>query len=174
MPLTPRPGSSWTPLGSDNATPRSWASRTSIAASTCGEACSTEAASANTSAATPSGGVMTATTWARPAVNVPVLSSSTVRVCPIASSAAPSLTTTPLRAAQAIPDTTATGAARTSGHGVATTSTARTRVEFPVASQVPPAIRNTAGTNSTAYRSARRTNGDRPTPADFTSLTIPA
>ena len=105
---------------------------------------------------------------------MPVLSISTVRVCPIASNAAPSLTTTPFRAAQAIPDTTATGAASTSGHGVATTSTASIRVDSPVSSQVPPAIRNTIGTNITAYRSASRTNGARPTPADLTSFTIPA
>ncbi len=97
-----------------------------------------------------------------------------MRVCPIASNAAPSLTTTPLRAAHAIPDTTATGAASTSGQGVATTSTASIRVESPVSSHVPPAIKNTAGTNITAYRSARRTNGARPTPADCTSFTIPA
>ena len=62
-----------------------------------------------------------------PLVSVPVLSSSTVVHLASRSRTAPPFTTTPRRAATDSPDTRATGAARISGHGVATTSTATAR-----------------------------------------------
>ena len=64
----------------------------------------------------------------RPSVSVPVLSSSTVFAPPSRSSAPAPLTMMPARAARERPATKAIGAARMSGHGVATTMTARPRV----------------------------------------------
>jgi hypothetical protein len=56
-----------------------------------------------------------------PPVSVPVLSSSSVRARAMVSSAAPLFTSTPRLAARESPATIATGTARISGHGVATT-----------------------------------------------------
>ena len=64
-------------------------------------------------------------------MTVPVL--SRISVFPLArvSRAPPPLTMIPLRAAREIPATIAIGAARISGHGVATTRTARARIGSP-------------------------------------------
>ena len=56
----------------------------------------------------------------------------------------------PRRAARDMPATIATGAARISGHGVATTSTARARVESPLNNQAPPATTSVTGMKSAA------------------------
>ena len=74
-----------------------------------------------------------------PIVSVPVLSSRTVFAPPRRSSAPAPLTMIPARAALERPATNAMGAARMSGHGVATTMTARPWVEFPEASHAMPA-----------------------------------
>src|SRR5204862_4420628 len=55
------------------------------------------------------------------------------------SRAPPPLIRTPMPAARERPETSATGTARISGHGVATTSTASARAGSSVASQAPPA-----------------------------------
>ena len=68
-----------------------------------------------------------------PIVSVPVLSNRTVRARPSASIAAAPLTITPRRAARETPETSAIGAARISGHGVATTTTASARTGSPLA-----------------------------------------
>ena len=80
-----------------------------------------------------------------PSVSVPVLSSSTVFAPPSRSSAPAPLTMMPARAARERPATKAIGAARMSGHGVATTMTARPRVESPEASQAMPATASEKG-----------------------------
>ena len=77
-----------------------------------------------------------------PAVNVPVLSNSTVRASASASRAAPSFTTTPVAAARAIPDTTATGAASTSGHRAPRTDLAPRRSALRSGWAGPPAAGN--------------------------------
>ena len=85
-----------------------------------------------------------------PAVRVPVLSNSSTRPAARRSSAPPLLTTIPRRAAREMPATIATGAARMSGHGVATTSTARARTASPDSSQAMPATARVRGTKASA------------------------
>ena len=65
---------------------------------------------------------------------------------------------TPRRAAREIPDTSAIGAARISGHGVATARTARPEL---ISGQHPRATGHDEShrTKIRAYRSAMRTNG---------------
>ncbi len=60
-----------------------------------------------------------------------------------------------------MPDTIAIGAAKMSGHGVATTNTATARTGSPEAIHATVAITSVNGTKTMAYRSARRTNGAR-------------
>jgi hypothetical protein len=71
------------------------------------------------------------------------------------------LTTIPRRAARLIPPMIATGVARISGHGVATTSTARKRAESPERSQAAAARARVKGVNHTATRSAMRCTAGR-------------
>src|SRR5215469_12214160 len=116
---------------------------------------------------------MTAVTAGWPLVSVPVLSISRVVHRASRSSTAPPLTTTPRRAATDRPDTQATGAARISGHGVATTSTATAR-SGPATTQAAAAAAKLTTRNHTAYRSASRTNGGWDDSASATSRTTPA
>jgi hypothetical protein len=102
------------------------------------------------------------------------LSSSTVRARPSRSTTGAPLTTAPARAARETPDTSAMGTARISGHGVATTSTARARTASPLSAHAPPASTTVTGSSSAAYRSARRTNGARCDSASLTRRTIAA
>ena len=95
----------------------------------------------------------------RPWVRVPVLSKSTTSPAARVSRAAPPLTTTPIREARDRPDMIATGAASSSGHGVATTSTATARSGEPATAHAAPASASVSGTKSTAKRSAVRTKG---------------
>ncbi len=92
---------------------------------------------------------MTSETDGRPLVSVPVLSSSSVVHRASRSSTPPPLTTTPRRAATDSPDTRATGAARISGHGVATTRTATAR-SAPAAAHAAPAAARLTSRNHTA------------------------
>ena len=85
-----------------------------------------------------------------PSVRVPVLSSSTVRAPPSRSSAPAPLTITPARAARESPATNAIGAARMSGHGVATTITASPRSESPDTSHASPATASEKGRKNAA------------------------
>ena len=77
-------------------------------------------------------------------------------------------------AARDRPDTSATGTARISGHGVATTSTATARMGSPLQAQAAPASATVAARNTMAYRSARRDIGARERWAAATRRTIPA
>ena len=113
------------------ARPRSRAARTRAAASTCGDTWSSDAASRSTSLGSRSSAVTMSRRAGRPTVRVPVLSKSRISASASRSNAPPPLTTTPRRAARDKPATIATGAARMSGHGVATTSTATARPISP-------------------------------------------
>ena len=66
---------------------------------------------------------------------------------------------TPARAARDNPETIATGAARISGHGVATTSTATARTGSPLTAQAAPAITRLTSRNQPANRSAMPDEG---------------
>ena len=72
------------------------------------------------------------------------------RARPRASIAAPPFTITPARAARDTPEMNATGAARMSGHGVATTNTARARTASPLAAQAVPATSAVSGRKNAA------------------------
>ncbi|MNL41915.1 hypothetical protein D3C87_1643450 [compost metagenome] len=87
---------------------------------------------------------------ALPPVSVPVLSKKRMLACDNLSSAPPPLTSTPRPAQRESPDTIATGTARISGQGVATTSTASARVSSPLASQASPATSRVTGTSHSA------------------------
>ena len=108
-----------------------------------------------------------------PAVSVPVLSTRSVVHSARRSSTPPFFTTMPQRAAADNPETMATGAARISGHGVATTRTATARAGPPTA-QAMPATARVSGRNHSAYRSASRTKGACDVCACRTRRMIPA
>ena len=74
-----------------------------------------------------------------PTVSVPVLSITSERTCASVSIALPPLIRMPRLAARDSPATSATGTARISGQGVATTSTATARTGSPVSPQAAPA-----------------------------------
>jgi hypothetical protein len=68
----------------------------------------------------------------------------------------------------------AIGAARISGQGVATTSTARARVGSPETAQAIAAMARLSGRKTREKRSARRTKGAFAVSASATRRTIPA
>jgi hypothetical protein len=80
----------------------------------------------------------------------------------------------PRLAALEMPATIAIGAARISGQGVATTSTARARTASPLIAHARTATTSVTGTKINAYRSASRTNGARSRCACSTSRRMPA
>ena len=102
------------------------ARRTIASASGCCDWRSTAAATASMSAAVPSSGT-TSVTSGRPIVSVPVLSTASARTVPSASSCEPPFTSTPCRAACAMPDRIAAGVPRASAQGDAATSRAMPR-----------------------------------------------
>ena len=112
--------------------------------------------------------------WARPLVSVPVLSRNSVRARASRSSAPPPFTSTPLPAQRDSPDTIATGTPRISGHGVATTRTARPLTGSPLSHHAIPASAMASGVNTKAAWSARRADGALASCADLTSRTMPA
>ncbi len=73
-----------------------------------------------------------------------------MRASPSCSSAPPPFSTIPADAARDRPETKAIGAARISGQGVATTSTASARTGSPLSAQAAPAIASVSGRNSAA------------------------
>ncbi len=83
-------------------------------------------------------------------MRVPVLSITSVVAWPRFSKAPPLRITTPSREARDKPETIATGAASSSGHGVATTSTATARTADPLASHAAPATMSATGRNQAA------------------------
>ena len=94
-------------------------------------------------------------TTGRPTVSVPVLSSSSTRPSASRSSATPPLTIAPREAARERPAVMAIGAARISGQGVATTSTATARTGSPERTQASPGS-DQASPPGTLRRSGRR------------------
>ncbi len=174
VPSIPEPGSSCTSTGNESERPRCRAARTMAAPRTWGETWSSEAASRRSSSgSTPANTSMSATSG-MPEVRVPVLSNSSTDPRASVSSAPPPFTMMPRRAAREIPATMAIGAAKISGQGVATTSTASARTGSPVKIHAPAAMTRVTGTNRSAYRSARRTNGAFCFSASSISRTIPA
>ena len=173
-PRTPCPGRSVTPAGRERGRPRSRAARTTPAARTCCETWSREAASRRTSAAVSPPKVSTPARAGIPMVIVPVLSSSRTRARARASSALPPLTITPRRAARDTPARMAIGAARISGQGVATTSTASARTGSPETAHAIAATPRVSGRKTREKRSARRTKGALAVSASRTRRTIPA
>ena len=150
IPRTPCPGTSSTSSGNDSVRLRARAARTTAAARTCGDTWSRLAAQRRTSSAVSVGRGDDVGDAGRPAVIVPVLSNSRISPAASCSSAAPPFTTTPRRAARDRPDTIATGAARMSGHGVATTSTATARTRSPEIAHAAPASASATTKNSAA------------------------
>ena len=116
---------------SAEATPWRSASATTTRASGCPDPCSTLAASPSTSPAAKRGAGRICATSGRPTVRVPVLSKTAVVTCPSCSRALPWRKMIPWRAARLMPPMMATGVARMSGQGVATTSTASARTGSP-------------------------------------------
>ena len=82
--------------------------------------------------------------------------------------------TTPMPAARDSPDMIAIGAARRSGHGVATTSTATARTGSPASAHAAPASSEGERHEEDANRSAVRTNGADGACACSTRRTTPA
>ena len=78
------------------------------------------------------------------------------------------------RAAELMPPMKATGAAMSSGQGVATTSTSANRTGSPLRNQAKPAMSSATTVKGTAYRSASRTIGAWDSTARSTSRTIDA
>ncbi len=169
----PWPGTSSTASGRTSGPSRPAAARTIAAARTCPETWSRLAARVRISSGGSEPAGTTSVTAGCPAVSVPVLSRISVVHRARRSSTPPLLTTTPRRAAADSPETRATGAARISGHGVATTRTATAR-SAPPAAQAIPATARVSGRNHIAYRSASRTNGACDRSASETSRTMPA
>jgi hypothetical protein len=85
-----------------------------------------------------------------PCVNVPVLSITSARTRANVSIARPPLIRMPCLAARDRPATSATGTARMSGQGVATTSTATARIGSPVRNHAAPASATVKARNSMA------------------------
>src|SRR6516162_4523715 len=146
----PSPGVSTTLLGIASSRPLLRASSTMVCAMMCLEAWSSEAASRRISSADTSATTSVATICARPCVNVPVLSITSARTRAKISSAWPPLTRMPCLAARDRPETIATGTARMSGQGVATTSTATARMGSALQSQDAPASAMVAARNTIA------------------------
>ena len=111
--------------------------------------------------------VTTSRTSGVPTVSVPVLSNSTVRASPSVSIAPAPLTITPPRAARERPETSAIGAARISGHGVATTTTASARTGSPLSAQASAGDdqRRPGGRSRRSGRPCARTARAGPAPA---------
>ena len=159
MPVTPWPAASSTSDGAGSAPPRSAAARATTRASGWLDACSSAPARRS---ASPSGMPFTVTSRSSaglPTDSVPVLSNTTAVTAPSCSSAAPVRTMICRRAARLIPATIATGGARMSGQGVATTSTASTRVQSWLTRNAATHASAVRGVNHTAYRSASRWSG---------------
>ena len=105
-------------------------------------------------------------------VSVPVLSKAMVFASAVCSIAAPFFTIIPCLAARLIPEMIAIGAARISGHGVATTMTSRKRMLWWLKTQAKIAIVKAITVKGMLYLSARRTNGDWLLEAACTNRTI--
>ncbi len=150
LPSIPCPGDSRTRSGRASASASLAAWRTIAAASTCVESWSTDAAKRNSRSRGSPFTLTTRSTAGTPSVSVPVLSSSTVCASPNRSMATPPFTITPALAARESPATNAIGAARISGQGVATTSTASARTASPEISHAAPAMESVSGRKKTA------------------------
>ena len=149
-------------------------SRTRLSARTCAESWSSDAARRSVSSLGERPEVDHLLDLGVPLVTVPVLSSRTVVAAPRRSRTPAPFTMIPARAARESPPTNAIGAARISGHGVATTITASHLFGSPVAAHAMPPTTSEKGRKTAAYRSASRVNFARSLSAVRTSRTIAA
>ncbi len=149
-PTIPSPGVSTTSVGMLSVSPLALASATMVSAMMCFEAWSSEAAIRNSSSGVQWSAVCVDTNLAWPAVRVPVLSMTSARTRASVSIALPPLIKMPALAARDSPATIATGTARISGQGVATTSTATARTASPVSAQAIPASATVTARNAIA------------------------
>ncbi len=146
----------------------------------CSERCSTAAARRCTSAASSPAAGTTSTSAMRPAVTVPVLSSTTVSTRRVSSRISGPLMRMPSWAPRPVPTSSAVGVARPSAQGHAMISTATAAVNAactppPVASHttsVPSAMTSTTGTKTAEIRSASRCTGALPVCARATRRPI--
>ena len=169
---TPLVATSCASCAERRASPRAAAARCTAEASTWEEYCSAEAAKPSTSSALKPGCGRTSTRAGCPCVRVPVLSKAADPALDICSSTAPPLTMMPLRAERLIPPRKATGAAISSGQGVARTSTSAKRTGSPLSAQASPAISRETTVKGTAKRSASRTTGALESAASATRATM--
>ena len=170
--VTPLVAISWASSLVVRVRPRWVAASITPVASTCDEYCSADAASCSSSSASKPGSGITSTSSGSPCESVPVLSNAADLARESASIVAPPFTITPLRALALMPPMKATGAAISSGHGVASTSTSANRTGSPDSHQANPAIARETRVNGTAKRSATRTVGALDSSAAFTSAMI--
>ena len=138
-PESPPPGVSSTLSGTGSSKPRARAAATRATETGWVEACAKAAARRSAASRPRVGSASIPASFGLPGVSVPVLSKITVRMRASRSSAAPPFTTMPRRAARPMPAISAMGAARISGQGVATTSTASARRGSPEINQAAPA-----------------------------------
>jgi len=132
------------PVAPGTARPRSRAPATIAAASGCSLSDSAAATSASSSSSPQRPAGLTSVRTGRPAVIVPVLSSTTVSSLLAVSSASADRTRIPARAPWPVPAWMDSGVARPSAHGQAMISTAIAATSAMVNAGVGPAVNHTA------------------------------
>ena len=150
MPSTPCPGVSACAVLAAIETPSAFAASTNTRASRWLECSSTAAAERNTEARSNPGAASTACSFGLPTVIVPVLSKTAAFTSLNRSSAPPFRMMMNRFAARLIPPMMATGVARISGHGVATTRIERTRIQSRVTTLAMAHKATVIGVNQTA------------------------
>ena len=123
MPMAPLPLGASKPITRASSMLRSFAAATIAAASGCSLACSTLAAKRSTVASSKPSAGMTAVTFGLPSVSVPVLSTTSVSIVSMRSSASAFLISTPASAPRPTPTMIDIGVASPSAHGQAMIST---------------------------------------------------
>ena len=142
----PRPGSASISLAGCATTPRESAARTTAWASGCSDARSTDAAIARSSRSFVPAAGTTSVTSGRPVVMVPVLSSTTVVICPARSRISPPRMRIPRSAPRPVPTRIAVGVARPIAQGQAMIITA-TKATSAGAKRSPGGSRSNQMTN---------------------------
>ena len=145
LPSRPSPGGSRISLASRRSSLRFVASSRTASARGCREYCSMLAVRRKISSGSKPACGTISISLGSPMVSVPVLSKMATVQVSIISRTAGSLMMMPRRADKVIAPMMATGIAMSSGHGVATTRTARKRVGSPLTAQAASAIRTASG-----------------------------
>ena len=154
----PLPVSSCSSSGGSRSIPCSFAYETSERARMWFDACSELAASSSSLFLSMPSSATTESTVSFPLVMVPVLSNAAVLAVASFSKTSPVLMTMPFLDERLIPETMATGAARISGQGEATTRTSANLTGSFEMNHAIPAMITAIAVNGTAYRSAILTN----------------